>query len=252
VPVFQSPPVAGTPRFAPVVAKELAQGLSGYWPLDDGPGARLARDHSGADRHCRFHGPRGVKRVWVPGVAGRALALNATTWLDCPQSEVAGEAAVAVTISAWVKRRSPQSPAAVVTRQIGSGYLDHFFLGFKADSVRVLSHAWDGRLIVTVPPSPERWHHLAFTRQREGITRLYLDGVEVAEENTGPQEIGRISTPITIGAGRFSPSPHKVRQHLDGAVDEVLAYGRALSAMEVRALAAGVRPVLPAPTNVAR
>ena len=197
-------------------------------------------------------GRGGASRSRIAGVAGRALALNATTWLDCPQPEVAREQAVALTVSAWIKRRSLKWPAAVVTRQIGRGFEDHFFLGFKEESLRVLSHAWDGRLMVPAPPALERWHHLAFTRERDGITRLYLNGVEVAQENTGPQEIGRISTPITIGAGRFSPSPHKVRQQFDGAVDEVLAYGRALSALEVRALAAGVRPVVPAPANVAR
>ena len=89
VPVFQSPPAPGTPRFSPMVARELGQGLTGWWPMDDGTGARVARDRSGANRHCRFHGPRGREPVWIAGVAGRALALNATTWLYCPQPEVA-------------------------------------------------------------------------------------------------------------------------------------------------------------------
>ena len=48
---------------------------------------------------------------------------------------------------------------------------------------------------------------------------------------------GPVTSKLTIGAGQFSPSPHQVRQKLDGAVDEVRIYGRALPAAQIAALA---------------
>ena len=228
------------------MARGLGRGLTGYWPLDDGPGARQVRDHSGAERHCLIREVKpGPAAVWVPGAHGQGLSLDARLWLQCPQPAFIREQPSELTVAAWVRRHSaPAHQMAVVTRQIDLGYEDQFFLGFNADSLRVVSHAWHGGASAPAPVPSDQWHHVAFTRDREGATRLYLDGVEVSRSVGAPRGSGAVTSAITIGAGRYSRFPGRVRQRFDGAVDEVLAYDRVLSALELRALAARVRPLL--------
>ena len=244
LPSFRPAPAALPGWYSPEVARGLALGLTGYWPLDEEGSARIARDHSGAGRHCLLQEAR-TDDVWISGVTGRALSLQATTWLQCPQPDTTRGNLQALSVAAWVKRRSVRAPAAIVTRQIGTGFQDHFFFGFDAVSLRVVGHGWRARVSVPAPPPSESWHHVAFTIDGDGMVRLYLAGMEMAMlpgPAAGTSVV--VDTPITIGAGRHTRTLHQVRQRFDGAIDEVLIYDRPLSALEVRALAARVRPAL--------
>ena len=245
------------PAFRPVVepaalrrtvsAAALGQGLTGYWPLDDGPDSQVIKDQSGAGRDCVLH-EKSAAATWVAGVHGRALALDGKAWLECPQPVVQREGPVALSVAVWVKRSGPKAPAALVTRQLDRSYKDQFFFGFKDDSLRVVSHTWQGWASVAAPPVSEAWVHAAFTHQPDGTTVLYLSGAEVSRTKGGIfPGTGPIGGPVTIGAGQFAPNPTLVRQLLEGAVDEVLIYNRALSSDEVAALADGVLPVRTAP-----
>jgi hypothetical protein len=175
-------------------------------------------------------------------VQGRALALNAQAWLECPQPPVVREHRISMTLAAWVKRSSLKAPAAVAVRQIGDSFENQFFFGFGPDNLRVVSHAWHGWAQIVAPALSRGWIHTAFTRDRDGTTRLYLDGSEVSHTQGGSMGKGVITAPLTIGAGQFDKNPEKVRQLLDGAVDEVAIWDRTLAPEEISALAAGVRP----------
>jgi RNA polymerase sigma factor (sigma-70 family) len=229
-------------------AATLATGLTGYWPMNDEPGAKVIKDVSGAGREWLDHevatGPPGS----IDGVQGRALALDRKAWLECPQPPVVRESRISLTVAAWVKRSSLHAPAAVVTRQIGDGFQDQFFFGFGPDNLRVVSHAWHGWAQMVAPALSRAWVHTAFTRDRDGTTRLFLDGNEVSHTQGGSMGKGPITAPITIGAGRYDETEN-VRQLLDGAVDEVAIWNRTLAPEEISALAAGVRP---APALAAR
>jgi RNA polymerase sigma factor (sigma-70 family) len=219
----------------------LAQGLLGWWRLDDGPGSLVAGDSSGHGRPCQIHDLT-APAAWVDGVRGRALELGGHAWLECPQPETAAGRPLEITIAAWVRRASPTIPAAIATRQIGTGFHDQYFFGFAGDGLRVVSHAWSGWAVEAAPPPPGRWFHSTFTRDREGTTRLFVDGQEVAVSAGAPLDVHAVTGPLTLGAGLFSVRPDRVRQRFDGALDEVLVYARALSAGEIAALAAGAQP----------
>ena len=89
-----------------------------------------------------------------------------------------------------------------------------------------------------MPPPPGRWFHAAFTHDGVGTTRLYVDGALVADSRGHPLDPSPVDTPITIGAGRFSRYPQQLRQHFDGALDDLRVYDRPLSPDEIAALAA--------------
>jgi hypothetical protein len=195
----------------------------------------VVRDWSGQGRDCRVHGFRPPAR-WVAGVHGRALDFAATAWLECPLPDTEAGGGLEITVAAWVQRSSEHGPSIVATRQIGTGYHHQFLLGFAADGLRVVSHAWQNR--VSEPPPPlHRWFHAAFTHDREGLTVLYVDGREVSRSSGPPGDVSEVRAPITFGAGRHNRVPTQVSRRFDGAVDEVQIYARALSPEEIAALA---------------
>jgi hypothetical protein len=142
-------------------------------------------------------------------------------------------------------RSFPPLHAAIATRQIGSGYQDQFFFGVEGDHLRVNSHAWEGFIVGGPGLLLERWYHAAFTHDEHGQTRLYLDGLEVGRQ-AGPEfDRGPVTSSLTLGAGQYSRNRRLVRQHLDGALDEVRIYERALGPAEIAALASDAGPARP-------
>jgi RNA polymerase sigma-70 factor (ECF subfamily) len=223
------------PERAPAPAVALAQEVAGHWRFDDERGL-IARDDSGSRRDCLLH-DLDPAAAWTAGRHGGAIDLHGQGWLECPQPEASTATATALSISVWVKLRSfPKVHAAVATRQIGASFPDQFFLGFDGDGIRVTSHAWDG-FLHHGPIELGRWMHLAMVHELDGTTRLYVDGVEAGRRKSRHHDLGRITSPLTVGAGQFSANPQIVRQKLDGALDELRIYGRALSPAEVALLA---------------
>ena len=80
---------------------------------------------------------------------------------------------------------------------------------------------------------PGEWHHLAYVTSGTAAT-LYLDGAVTA---TG-DEPATNRTPIQAFVGSFDG----YRDMFHGAIDELRVYDRKLTAEEVAAIAAGVRP----------
>lgn len=88
---------------------------------------------------------------------------------------------------------------------------------------------------------PGEWHHLAYTYGGNGSHHLYVDGVPT----DGMSELqGQIDTVLSgtliIGGTPGAAGPN------GGFLDEVRIYGRALSAAEIRELAAVRNPIPPA------
>jgi RNA polymerase sigma-70 factor (ECF subfamily) len=212
-------------------------GLVAYWRFDEASG-RTVRDLSGARRDCTVR-EADPAQVWTEGRLGSAVALDANGWVECPSSALDGGDPRELTVSAWVKVRSlPQAYRGVITRQAGRGMHDQFFLGFSNGRLVFSSDVW-GLAIRHDAPLAEGWHQVAFTRSDDLIT-LYLDGVPVGRRSIRPVRREATDAPILIGGG--SNQRDVVTELLDGSVDEVLLYARALDAREIAALAAGAQP----------
>jgi len=219
----------------PTAPAGLDQQLAGHWRFDGVPGG-VAADSSGHGRDCRLHDPAHVARV-VDGHQDVGVELAGKAWLECPLPTVASVAPAPMTVALWVNLHSfPELHAALATRQLGTGFEDHFFLGIEQDHLRFKSHIWDGFMTTGGPLPLERWFHVAFTHDAQGTTRLYLDGVEVASATGVHTDRGPVETPLTLGAGHYSRNRSSVRQRLDGALDDARVYDRVLSPAEIKAL----------------
>jgi RNA polymerase sigma-70 factor, ECF subfamily len=211
-------------RSAPAAVATV--GLTGRWTFDDAAGG-VVRDLSGHGNDCVIHGPTAT----IPGVSGAAVDLGTQGWLECPQPAAAAGRLVEMTASVWINRAQRKAAGAIVTRHLGPGNENYFYLGYADDNLRVWSGSWTGWTTTQHQPTGT-WTHVAFTH-RGRTTRLYVDGKLAREiHDSTPRGSGTTASPLTIGAA--APWPN---HHFDGAVDELLLYDRALSSDEIAALA---------------
>ena len=88
------------------------------------------------------------------------------------------------------------------------------------------------RAKLTTVPELGRWYHLAGVReQASNELRLYLDGDLVATTVGGVDGVS--SGPLTVGRARYAGTKG---DFWNGAIDEVRAYDRVLTAAEIAAL----------------
>jgi hypothetical protein len=130
---------------------------------------------------------------------------------------------------------------AIVGRELDA-HRDAFLLSLMWGRPKVRSSLWGKQAAITAPGQvpQDRWVHLAFTHTADGTTRLYQDGVEVGHSQSSVSSQPPLDTPIAIGADINGPGRRE--RPLQGAVDEVVVYDRALAAREVAALARGAQP----------
>src|SRR5262249_20131172 len=84
-------------------------------------------------------------------------------------------------------------------------------------------------------PTIGQWYHLAVTRSASLYT-IYVDGVPVGSE-VNTRTIPNANAPLTIGQAESVPGT-QVDLFMDGRIDEVQIYNRALASGEVASIAA--------------
>jgi hypothetical protein len=223
----------------------LAAGLVGHWRLDEGAGTQ-ARDSSGLNNHGAL---RGFQGPWLAGRHGMALEIPATPGVGVlvPQSSSIDGLRSAFTIAAWTYRTSHQPRwASALSRRYLDSTSEHYILGFQTGVAKAMINTQlsdDGNAATvsgTTPAPLDRWVHLALTY--DGATlRLYQDGVAVGVEDYDQPLVGD-RTPLCLGCNQNLPGDTAADEPLSGRLDEVLLYGRALSAGDIARLAAGESP----------
>jgi hypothetical protein len=183
--------------------------------------------------------------TYRPGIAGQAFRLDgATGYVEVPRSDLWGFGRRDFSIELWVQFHG-------VTPSHDIGHPSAVFLGCDegwGDRTKWAFTYADGLLLFMVrrPPTEElvtgpnfpilartpfspdldQWYHLAVTRNRDTFT-IYGNGAPAASETTNVS-IPNPVAPLTIGQkeGHF---------FLNGRIDEVAIYDRALSPAEVKA-----------------
>jgi len=241
-----------SPPRAPV-ARPLG-GMIGYWRFDERPGSTAAPDLSAAANPCVLRG-LDPGRVWTAGPLAGAIALTGQGWLECSRPEPFATLGEELTISLWVNASPARGLRTLVSRQLGDGRLDRFYLGIDGSRQVVVfsSHLWKGVLRHPFPSHAwSRWVHLTAVHSAEGVSKLYLDGHEVMRRQTTLGPLGGGTSPLIIGGAINGPAGSGVDERFKGALDELVIYDRALSAGEVAALAAGAQPTTVPPSVVRR
>jgi len=206
--------------------------LVASWNFNEGAGT-VATDGSGNGNNANLiNGP-----VWINGI-GKALQFDGTNDYTVKTSAIGIPAKSPLTIALWVKAKSFSNPKwNDLFRKEGSWAIQadpsgklNFEITSKADTVST----------VAIPANT--WTHVAVTF--EGTTlKFYKNGVL---GDTKTQTIIPNTGLNTIDIGGYT----SWGTYLNGALDEVKIYKRALSAAEINAeyLKTGTSTPIPAPT----
>ncbi|WP_040481803.1 LamG domain-containing protein, partial [Mariniradius saccharolyticus] len=189
-------------------------------------------DHSGNGYHATLQSTANVE--WVSGIEGLGLSLNgwANRFAKLPHQNGL-EFTEKITISAWV-RPNALHKGTIVSKADGNGF--EFWLDSNGQLEFRLNRGNNGsqyRMRSTYNYSGDigKWVHLAATF--DGTTmRVFVNGQEDKSQSFTPFTIGTNSGDLVIGAlGTI--------QRLNGSLDELRLYNRALDPAEILLLANG-------------
>lgn len=173
-----------------------------------------------------------------PGEVGQAFAFDgATSYLQVPDNPLGALGTNNFSVELWanfaqVLASLPggDGSAGFVGRDEGAGTGGKWLFGFGGQELYFYIYGPTVGPHFIAPAAvnlvSNRWYHLALTKE-SGVYRIYLNGVQIsAETNSFTVPITR--APLTIGqAGGL---------YMDGMLDEVSLYNRALSPSEILAI----------------
>ncbi len=211
--------------------------LVAHWKFDEAAGRTVASDSSGNGNDGTLAGPESPT-PWQPGRLGNAfhvVGMNRILMVR-PSPSIASMSAN-FTVAAWVNKDvvRDENYRSMISQQAGNGNRDGniFKFGFYNGRLRFTA---DGLTDLTAMgqalPQIGQWGHVAATY--DGTTlRLYLNGTEIA----GVKVSGRLRSgdrSIIIGNDQNGAGPDEA---LEGFLDDLRLYSRALGAAELAALA---------------
>lgn len=213
---------------------QLARGLVGFWPLYEGCGVKVF-DLSGRDNTGAITGA-----LWSPGKFGSCLDFSTGSYdVNCGNDDVLNLFATgrSGTISFWA--RIPSVPGADTQRLIAKS--DHG----NARSLEIFYHGgldglylqvYDGAVrkfvkVATTGLDDDVWRHYCFSVS-PAFTKVYVNGVE-----DGTDEVAG-NTGVTGTSNFYFARDDGVlaTSFYDGYLDYVMAWNRALSALEIALL----------------
>lgn len=213
---------------------QLTTGLVGLWSFDGSDlSGTTAYDRSGQGNNGTLTNNPTV----YPGKVGQALSFDGTSsYISVPYAAIFAPGGSQWTVSAWV--RTSNDGTILCESANGSSACD-----FTADhyGLRIVSgHAAfsfsNGDFINiatgTSVVSDGKWHFIVGTRSASKTANIYVDGVlETTFTGTGVNGGIEVSIPLYIGSDDTA-----VSDGLNGSIDEVRIYNRALSVPEISAL----------------
>ncbi|MFB7652522.1 MULTISPECIES: LamG-like jellyroll fold domain-containing protein [unclassified Streptomyces] len=203
----------------------------GSWSLDEGSGT-TAEDGGPGGRDLTL----AAGTAWTPGVSGSALKFDGqgqSAQTDGPVLDTTSS----YSVSAWVRLDELPGNYATAVSQDTRRQASPFYLQYGQGAF-AFSTPGEKRARMETTPETGRWYHLVGVRDgADNRLSLYVDGEPAATSAAGPAYPS--TGPLTVGRAQWDGNP---TDFWNGAVDQVHAYDKALTAEEVRALYSEERP----------
>ncbi len=205
-------------------------GLVLHLPFDEGSGI-VAADQSGQGNDGTLNGP-----TWVGSPLGAALDFDGVDDLVEVPSDPTLDITDEVTLAAWINVRSYENWEGIITK--GRTQTTYGLNVWGDGTIRLTANwgspaggvgrgAWNSLGAVSL----NTWHHVAATYDGQNI-RFYIDGVEDPRVPDPVLTFGVVDEPLTVGGDLPGQD-----EYLDGAINDVRVYNRALDATEISDLA---------------
>ncbi len=208
-------------------------GLVGWYKLNETSGS-VAADSTGLGRDGVYVGMPtlgATSNGYAP--LGTAVDFNGANYV-----QVSGlyDKSSSASLLAWVRLDASDANGADLV-SLG----DHFVLRLQNGVPGVLTNCYNGSSWTTVSASPMMqgtgWHHVAAVLYRSGLLSLYVDGVEVGSAAAGPISYAALGANTRIAAHANG----SIDYDLDGAVDDVRIFNRAMLPEDVYRIYRGSR-----------
>lgn len=206
----------------------LAQGLVGHWTFDGADTQATITDRSGQGNHGYFDGGA-TSSAKVIGKLGQALVFDGSNDYVTVPRITAAEPPNSVSYCAWTNLRSAQAYEMVMKHGWGLNN-ETYNLGIADNGTQYGFTVYgDSFSALGGSVALNTWTHLCGTF--DGTTmRLYVNGAEAGSDGTGT-----VTTPSGSDDGYIGAAPGD-GVFLDGRIDDVRVYTRALTAAEVKQL----------------
>ncbi len=204
-----------------MAATPVLPGRVNWWPADGN-----ATDVVGGNNGTLINGAG-----FGPGILGQAFNFSGNQYVQTLYPVPFGSNNFSVDL--WVNFNSKPGSNTFIADDNGPGCTDKWILGLNGG---VLSfHINTSPSCVGIgffsqyrwSPNPHQWYNLAVTRNTGNIT-IYVNGVRVSSEITS--STSNPTVPLTIGSGESGG--------VDGLIDDVQIYNRALTASEIQGIQA--------------
>jgi len=194
--------------------------LISYWNLNEDSGS-VAHDQSGNDNNGTITGAA----TWIDGKYGKALGLDGNGYVETGNFNL--ENLTAITITGWL------NVAAGSGTFVEKGNLDDLLLFWGSDG-RLSANIWISGTQRVVDATESLvgagWKFVTVTWESGNPIRVYIDSVLKGQSGSYSGIIDNQNSSLRLGSWKNNNNP------LNGIVDEVRIYNRALSASEVAEL----------------
>ena len=198
------------------VAAANADGLVGYWKFDEGGGA-ASLDSAGNNLPASLQGGASFSANHAPLLFVAPYALQSSLGAgalvgDAPSLNPVNE----LTVAAWVRLNSSAGTQPIVSKLAGD-QADPGYALLVRDNL-LAAEAWDSvnkPHVITSSITTGTWLHVAMTYKTTGEMAAYINGRKVGTQ-LAPNTLAVSSAPLQMA--------------VDGALDDVRIYNRALSA----------------------
>ena len=211
----------------------ILNGLVGWWKFDETNGT-VAYDSSGNGNDGNLtNGP-----TWTDGKIGGSLSFDGVDdRVALPNSALNG--LTNLTLNLWTKLNSGSQDHFFISGASSSQH-NHFLFGLTNTNE---IHIWDGNSKKnghSYPPSnwDGKWINITLIRKIDGSgSQILIDSINVNSTAYSASSLSIADEGLWVGADQDSVNGGwQSTQFLDGLIDEVRIYDRALSADEVQAL----------------
>ena len=198
----------------------LPPGLQAAYGFENGSGT-TATDITGNGHDATLTGGP----AWVPeGRYGKALSFDGLDDLGTIASPAGIGLSGPHTISAWVRPRTLRNWQTVLMNETPGSYANALYATNGSSQGKI--NGWVGDTgLYAQPIATDRWTHLALTYDGTSA-REYVDGSLVATKLSPAAPTG--TGPLRLGGNRVWSS-----ETLDGLLDDVRLYNRALTAADI-------------------
>ena len=169
---------------------------------------------------------------FAAGKVGQGFTFNGTTAVvQVPNNAAWNFGANAFTLETWVKFNAISGTDILVAHDEGAGAVNKWIFWLQGGS---LGFHLNGSVVVnitsdaTFTPTLGQWYHVAVTRS--GTTyKFYLDGTQNGTDRFDANTVPTATAPLTLGKAEALAA-------LNGMLDEVQIFNRALSAGEIQSV----------------